>query len=89
VRLKNGCQAANAAVVGGIKGKSMKPWSGSVVPQRIAKEYGGVPLDMSRIRPECPGSAHVLLRQEPDEEDNEEEDEGDDKEEDDDEGYSE
>ncbi len=61
----------------------------------------GVPLDMSRIHPECPDSdapdrsvaADVLLRQEPDEEEDEEEDEGDDKEDDDDDdtddGYSE
>jgi hypothetical protein len=60
----------------------------------------GIPLDMSRIHPECPDShpsdqsvaAYVLLRQEPDEEeDEEEEDEGDDREVDDedDDGYSE
>ena len=61
-----------------------------------------VPLNMSRIHPECPGSdpsdrsvpADVLLRQEPDEEEDEEEDEGDGKENDDDDdedddGYSE
>jgi len=60
----------------------------------------GVPLDMSRIHPECPKSdpsdrsltTDVFLRQEPDEE--EEEDEGDGKEDDedddeDDDGYSE
>ena len=60
----------------------------------------GVPLNMSRIHPECPDSdpsdrsvaADVLLRQDPDEE--EEEDEGDGKEDDDDadeddDGYSE
>ena len=58
-----------------------------------------VPLNMSRIHPECPGSdpsdrwiaADVLVRQEPDEE--EEEDEGDGTEDDDDDkdddGYSE
>jgi hypothetical protein len=59
----------------------------------FAKEYEGVPLNMSRINPECPDSADVLLRQEPDEEEDEEEDEGDGKEDDDeddgDEGYSE
>jgi hypothetical protein len=62
----------------------------------------GLPLDMSRIHPECPGSgpsdrlvvADVLLRQEPAEEEDEEEDEGDGKEDDedadeDDDGYSE
>ena len=61
----------------------------------------GVPLDMSRIHPECPGSdpsdrsvaPDVLLRQEPAEEEDEEEDEGDGKEDDDDDdqddGYSE
>jgi hypothetical protein len=48
---------------------------------------------MSRIHPECPDSADVQLRQEPEEED-EEEDEGDGKEDDDDgekddDGYSE
>jgi len=60
-----------------------------------------VPLDMSRIHPECPDSdpsdrsaaADVLLRQEPDEEEDEEEDEGDGKEDDEDDdngdGYSE
>ena len=44
----------------------------------------GLPLDMSRIHPECPDSgpsdrlvvADVLLRQEPDEEEEEEEEEG-------------
>jgi hypothetical protein len=50
----------------------------------------GVPLDMSRIHPECRDSTDVLLRQEPVEEEDEEEDEGDGKEDDeDDEGYSE
>jgi hypothetical protein len=61
-----------------------------------------VPLDMSRIYPECHDSypsdrsvpADVLLRQEPVEEEDEEEDESDDKEDDDDDdkgddGYSE
>ena len=60
-----------------------------------------VPLDMSRIHPECPDSdpsdhsvtADVLLRQEPDDEEDEEEDEGDGKEDDEDDdnsdGYSE
>jgi hypothetical protein len=54
----------------------------------FAKGYRGVPLDMSRIHPECPGSdppdrsvvADLLLRQEPDEEEDEEEDDGKDKE---------
>ena len=73
----------------------------------FAKGYGyeGVPLDMSRLHPECPDSdpsdrsvaADALLRQEPDEEEDEEdqeEDEGDGKEDDDDDdkdddGYSE
>ena len=68
----------------------------------FAKGYRGVPLDMSRIHPECPGSdppdrsvvADLLLRQEPDEEEDEEEDENDGKEGDDDgdetdDGYSE
>jgi hypothetical protein len=53
----------------------------------------GVPLDMSRIPPECPESdpsdrsltADVLLRQEPDDEDDEEDEEDEDNEEDDDE----
>ena len=63
-----------------------------------AKVVRGVPLDMSRIHPECPDSdpsdrsvaAEVLLRQEPDEEEDEEEDEEDeDDDTDDDEGYSE
>jgi hypothetical protein len=58
----------------------------------FAKEYEGVPLNMSRTNPECPDSADVLLRQEPDEEEDGEE-EGDGKEDDDeddgDEGYSE
>lgn len=62
----------------------------------------GVPLSMSRIRPECPDSdpsdrwaADVLLREEPDEEEDEEEDEDDGKTDDDDDddenddGYSE
>jgi hypothetical protein len=67
----------------------------------VSKRRLGVPLDMSRIAPEYPGSdlsdhsitADVLLREEPDDED--EEDEGGDKEEEDDddeerdEGYSE
>ena len=53
----------------------------------------GVPLDMSRIHPECPGTADVLLRQDPDEDEEEDDgnrkdDDGDDFEEDD-EGYSE
>ncbi len=61
----------------------------------------GLPLDMSRIHPECPDSdpcdrsaaADVVVRQEPDEED-EEDDEGDGKEDNDDDdndddGYSE
>ena len=70
----------------------------------FAKGYEALPLDMSRIHPECPDSdpsdrsvaADVLLRQEPDEEEDEEEeeDEGDGKENDDDDdedddGYSE
>ena len=54
----------------------------------FAKGYRGVPLDMSRIHPECPGSdppdrsvvADLLLRQELDEEEDEEEDDGKDKE---------
>jgi hypothetical protein len=37
----------------------------------------GVPLNMSRIHPECPDSTDVLLRQEPAEEEDEEEDEAD------------
>ena len=53
----------------------------------------GVPLDMSRINPECPDSTDVLLRQEPAEEEDDEEDEGEGKEDDEDdekdEGYSE
>lgn len=67
----------------------------------VSKRRLGVPLDMSRIAPEYPGSdlsdhsitADVLLREEPDDE--EEEDEDDEKEGDDDndeerdEGYSE
>ena len=65
-----------------------------------AKVVRGVPLDMSRIHPECPDSdpsdrsvaADVLLRQEPaeeEEEDEEDEDDDDDDDTDDDEGYSE
>jgi len=59
----------------------------------VVAKVRGVPLDMSRIHPECPDSADVHLRQEPEEED-EEEDEGDGKEDDDDDdkdddGYSE
>jgi hypothetical protein len=62
----------------------------------------GVPLNMSRIHPECLDSdspdrlvaADVLLRREPDEEEDEEEDDGDSKEDEDDDdaaddGYSE
>jgi hypothetical protein len=62
----------------------------------------GVPLDMSRIHPECSHAdppdrsvaTDALLRQEPDEEEDEEEDEGDGKEDEDnqqgdDDGYSE
>ena len=58
----------------------------------------GLPLDMSRIHPECPDSgpsdrlvvADVLLRQEPAEEEEEEEEEREEEEEDkDDDGYSE
>jgi hypothetical protein len=57
-----------------------------------------VPLDMSKIHPECPDpdiygrsvAAVVLLRQEPNvEEDEEEEDEEEDDDDDDDDGYSE
>ena len=56
----------------------------------------GVPLEMSRIHPECADSdprdrlvADVLLRQEPDEEEDEEEDDGDRKEHEDDENEEE
>jgi len=67
----------------------------------ICQGARGVPLNMSRIHPECPDSdpsdrsvaADVLLRQERDEEEDEEEDEGAGKEDDDDDdkdddGYS-
>ena len=48
-------------------------------------------MNMSRIHPECPDSAVVLLRQEPDEEEDEEEYESDSTEDDDEDndGYSE
>jgi hypothetical protein len=39
-----------------------------------------LPLNMSRVYAECPDSANVLLRHEPDEEEDEEEDGGNDKE---------
>jgi hypothetical protein len=64
----------------------------------LATGMSGVPLSMSRIRPENldpeisdrSAAADVLFREEPDEEEDEEEDEQeDDNEEDDDEGYSE
>jgi hypothetical protein len=69
----------------------------------FAKGYEALPLDMSRIHPECPdsdpsvsvGSCRYPPSTEPDEEEDEEEDEGDGKEEDDDDddkdddGYSE
>ena len=57
----------------------------------------GVPLNMSRIHPECLDpdlsnrsvAADVLLREEPEEEEDEEEEDDDDENEDEDEGYSE
>jgi len=62
-------------------------------------EWQGVPLDMSRICPEFPGSffpnhsvaADILVREEPDDEEEEDEDDGKDKDDEDEEndGYSE
>ena len=77
------------------------PPAGALGMPAFAKGQRGVPLDMSRIHPECPDSgasvrsvaADVLVREAPDEEEDEEEDEGDGKEDDDDDkdddGYSE
>jgi hypothetical protein len=69
------------------------------VSSAICQAARSVPLDMSRMNPECPDSvtldpsvaADVLLRQEPDEEEDEEEDEGkdDDGDPENDDGYSE
>jgi hypothetical protein len=44
------------------------PWNSRGLPKAA-----GVPLDMSRIHPECLGSGHSDLRQEPDEAEDEEE----------------